>query len=395
MTPQEQAEIDFRSGPLERAASDPPLVSYLDGTPDFAGKYIDHQLGGKLVVLFTANIDQHVGTLTQLFPYHDRLVVRSASHSMRTLQGLQQQVDADTPSLDHEGVSVAVTGVDVPHNQVNVTVTHLDKSVRAVFAARYGKDAPITLSEGPFARREGGRGTDAPPFRGGQELDRVRASDQTVIICTSGYVIRQYTGGLTSPYTYWLTTAGHCGPAGVQWTQGGFLVGNEQLGTYGVGAYSSNSDVAIIPIPSLDISNQVMRYPGVYDLVPYGQSKDGDNAGDTVCLSGTFSGYNCSTLQFTNQTVTFPPDPPEFPFKQQIFHLRYTSTYISKPGDSGGSWYNPGYRPPNGLAVGTHVGCYCNVNSIYAQIGWDFSDLNLALGGSALQINSDVSPLGQ
>jgi hypothetical protein len=136
-----------------------------------------------------------------------------------------------------------------------------------------------------------------------------------------------------------------------------------------------------------------MRHPGVYDLVPYGQSIDGDNAGGTVCLSGTFSGYNCSTLQFTNQTVTFLADPSEFPYNQQIFHLRFTSTYISMAGDSGGSWYNPGYQPPNGLAVGTHVGCYCDVQSIYAQIGWDFSDLNLALGGSALQINSAAGPI--
>jgi hypothetical protein len=262
MTPQEQAEIDFRSGPLQKAASDPRLASYLNETPEFAGKYIDHELGGKLVVLFTANVDQHVGTLTQLFPYQDRLVVRTASHSIRTLEALHQQVDGDTPSLAKEGISVATTGVDVPHNRLNVTVTHLDQSVRTVFAAKYGKDAPIKLSQGPFARREGGRGTDAPPFRGGQELDRIRASDQTAIICTSGYVIRQYTGGLTSPYTYWLTTAGHCGPAGVQWTQGGVLVGNEQFGTYGVGAYSSNSDVAIIPIPSVTSPTRSCAIPG-------------------------------------------------------------------------------------------------------------------------------------
>jgi hypothetical protein len=121
----EQSELDYRAITLEKAASTPALTAYLAAHQDtYGGMYLDHQTGGKLTYLFTADVVTRQAELQQLLAVPaDRLVVRQVGHTDAELKAAQQTFNVNLALLKRLGLDS--TRVDTINNAAVRTRTPL------------------------------------------------------------------------------------------------------------------------------------------------------------------------------------------------------------------------------------------------------------------------------
>lgn len=143
LTAAEEAELDGRSAHVNELA--PVLEAYGALHPDeFAGMYVDQERGGLLVVLFSANVDEHAAAIAQLVRPGAPIELQLAPHTQADLHELMEQITADD-GLPGLGVFVLETSADETSGVVQVGVSTERDDPAAVIAARHGPAIHVTV----------------------------------------------------------------------------------------------------------------------------------------------------------------------------------------------------------------------------------------------------------
>jgi hypothetical protein len=266
LTPNELTELGLRQA-MARAMAAGPMASYLDGLGGFAGDYLDNLAGGKAVFLFTSPVSE--GDVSGRFAFPGRVVVRQVRHTAAELANLESRIASDRLRLESMGVRVTSLDIDVPANQVVVAVSDNSPTVRATFGRLYGPADEVVVRSGrpdatmtapgvcvippPTSIRCGV--TDAPTYKGGQEIDNVDnfgGINPGIRICTSGFSVGRFSFPAgTSPF---VLSAGHCafGSSQPSWMQQATPIGTVQSNSF-----INSTDAMILPVPAGSASNQV------------------------------------------------------------------------------------------------------------------------------------------
>ncbi|MCP2302254.1 S1 family peptidase [Actinokineospora globicatena] len=233
--------------------------------------------------------------------------VRSTGARPAVVTHSAADLDATKAAIDEQagaGAPTAVTGwyVDAPSNSVVLTVQ------RGATGADVTSFVDKAKTTGPVRVAET---TEAPrPFAGsvvGGNAYYINGSSR----CSVGFSVE---GGFV--------TAGHCG------TQGSPTTGSDQsaLGTFQGSSFPGNDYAWVATNSSWTPSPTVNGY-GNGNVTVGGSSEAG--VGQSVCRSGSTTGWHCGTIQATNSTVNYP--------QGTVTGLTKTNA-CAEPGDSGGSW---------------------------------------------------------
>lgn len=337
--------MEFRAGSLELAERAPALHTYLAKHADtYGGLYMDHQAGGRTTMLFTGNLTQRRTELRAVFEYPDRLTVRLVENSLAALDALASRIAADLPSLQAE-LGITSVRTDVISNRVRVFAASPDPRSVALLRARYGA-VPIDVTTATFHSQGATGYQDAPPERGGQELNN---GSPTGFGCSAGYVMTDGTHNF-------VTTAAHCG--GTTYYQEKHLVGSVTKSTFGSTPVTTSSDAELISLNTNEEGyNSSFNFQGLdsngnplYIRLDYTQGQGGDNVGDTVCLSARASGYNCAQETAKNQQINNVQGSNGV--ANTLIFQRLVN-FVGGPGDSGGTWLNPTLHEAVGQQEGT------------------------------------------
>src|SRR4051812_19616584 len=236
-------------------------------------------------------------------------------YSLRQLDGVATRIDAAAASAPS---TVASWGVDVRRNAVVVSVVGDDPSALA-FAQRFQAGGDEVVIE-PV--------TEAPrplwDIIGGQAIRNARAR------CSAGFNAR------AGMFRYVLT-AGHCGELRGSWS----------------GARGAIGPVARYDFPGDDFAEILVNDASAVQTAlvdRYGAGSDVTVAGSavapvgsSVCRSGSTTGWQCGTIQATNQTVNYGGG--------DIVSGLTRTNVCAEPGDSGGAVVSP-HRAPRVQAPG-------------------------------------------
>jgi len=252
-------------------------------------------------------------------------------------------------TLADEGLDVRAVGVDVERNRVGVGVEDLTGADRRALAARYG-DAITT--RGIRAIRRVSRGNSYPPLKGGLTIDSPQGL--TSYRCTSAFVAQ-------NAGSYYLLTAGHCGPVNSGWLHNVFFVGTMTRNAFVDG---SSADAARIDIRPTDRSSLVFITDS--NMRAIRGTSFSDAAGQSICMSANTSGYQCGSIVSTNETIRYDDG-------LTLYNQRFSS-FGTIPGDSGGPIFSgdvahgviSGYVE---YSNGDRDGIYSHANHVQSQFG--------------------------
>lgn len=280
---------------------------------NFAGSWIERQANGsfRLVVATTSIGPQKAGAGVE---------IRSARHSLATLDASKARLDAVLSRGGKAPGGVYGWYVDVPSNSVVVSVGRGHEQAGIDFVAASGADAQsvrlVTEAEQPSLRLD---------LKGGQGYLR-NPGDGYLYACSIGFGVTQ---GSTPAYV----TAGHCGDAGEnvffepsQWTLG------PKIGSFAASNFpnpgQTGNDYAWVRVDSGHTVSPIVYGWGKGDVTVRGGTEAA--IGAAVCRSGRTSGWRCGTIEAKNQTVNYSSG-------ETILNLTRT-TACSEGGDSGGSF---------------------------------------------------------
>jgi hypothetical protein len=140
---------------------------------EFAGVYYDREHGGRLVALFTGNLELHQRALDDLLGGPGRVLVLGSELSEATLQRIQDSIVDDHQQLSDRGIELVSGSVDVINNLVQILAKSDDPQAVRILQAYgppgvvvvdlYPADKPWTQpTEGPGWRLLGAFDTDLP-----------------------------------------------------------------------------------------------------------------------------------------------------------------------------------------------------------------------------------------
>ncbi|MBM7769853.1 hypothetical protein JOD54_000057 [Actinokineospora baliensis] len=256
----------------------------------FGGSWLD---GGTLVV---GVADPGRADAVRATGARPAVVAHSAADLDATKAAIDEQAGAGAPT--------AVTGwyVDAPSNSVVLTVTRGAQGADVTSFVDKAKSAgAVRVAET----------TEAPQLFAGSIVGGNAYYINGSSRCSVGFSVE---GGFV--------TAGHCG------TTGSSATGADQsaLGTFRGSSFPGNDYAWVASNSSWTPSPTVNGY-GNGDVTVGGSSEAG--VGQSVCRSGSTTGWHCGTIQATNASVNYP--------QGTVSGLTRTNA-CAEPGDSGGSW---------------------------------------------------------
>lgn len=394
LTAQELREVRIRQTMGHQMAS-PSFRQFVERLGGFAGDYIDNGAGGKAVFLFTDNISLRARQVAAHFAYADRVVVRQATYGYGQLASLQARLVREMSALRSQGIEITAMNLDVQRNHVVVYVATDLARAQASLASAYAPSDELVVVRAKPSQLDTAPGvcvippptsircgvTDAPTFKGGQEIDNVSNISQvnaTISICTSGFAVGRF--AFPAGTTPFILTAGHCGTSQPQWSQQAAAMGSVQANTF-----SSGRDGMIISVPAASTSNQVFFFwgggptNGAYHSVTAAEPQNGDTIGEWVCHAGIRTGESCGTLQTKTFVASFGGVTYQF--------LREATTNVDE-GDSGGSVYAIDCVSPPSFGCSNNVTAAGILMGHDGNTGWMFYthifDEESALGVSVL-----------
>lgn len=217
LRPVDAAELEFREGYIDQAATSIPQWASANGASSaYAGYYVDHRQGGLIFVGFTGSQQERLSAMQQagvlIDPSRLRPFPFSPSHSLADLDWLESKIMEAAPSLP----GLVSIQIDIPHNRLDIGAIDPAQTESAL-KAQFGSLAPISVHHDPqtsqfngsskWGRREGA-------VRAGEYIwGRGPNAEQ----CSSGFGALDKGG--TRPdgstiYRHFLLTAGHCYESG-------------------------------------------------------------------------------------------------------------------------------------------------------------------------------------
>lgn len=137
LLPEEEVEFQQRQEALSGVAG--PAQRYTDQHPeDVAGLFIDQE-HGRVVVLFTANVEAHRAALGQLIPGNDGLLdVRLARYARAELEALVERIVNDADWLQTIDAAFMGAGVDEMQNRVDLEISSGNAAAPALLLQHFG-----------------------------------------------------------------------------------------------------------------------------------------------------------------------------------------------------------------------------------------------------------------
>lgn len=347
LTAAEQAELDLRERVLEEDA--PAVRAWADeqDADVYGGLYLDHLGGGRLVVLVTRSESTARTALTTRLRHADRLDVRQVRRALRSLEAVQRRLRAGGGN----GVDIRTTAIDVRRNVVRVGVASDVDAARRTLPSVVPADA-VEVESSTGGTATGTSARNSPPFRGGQKVTRYG----TTGACSLGFT--GFTSGFST--TYYVITAGHCGPVGSFWYQpaqsGGYLVGDIDRNAT-AGTSTPRADAAALSILASERSSQVVINANgeTYRNITSAEGWAADEIGERDCEAGYVTVYRCGYLLYDSLDVRDNTG-------KTYVYMREVD-YATIPGDSGGPHFasnrahgiQSGNRDDNGHAYYSHI----------------------------------------
>jgi YD repeat-containing protein len=285
MTSGEMSDVQVREDAQGALSS---VEDYIAASPaassTFAGLYIDQPSGGTVNVGFTQNASTRLAEIAQIYPYPDRLRAFTATRTQASLQTLSDQILADVPTLESQGVVPVEISVDTAANTVDVGVEAPTAAQAQTIQARYGDAARLIQVTQPSLLAGLGRGAYHRHLLAGLRI--VTGASNTCPpfeCCTSGFSAFRSVSGHRR---YFMTTAGHC-PNG-RWYQGGKAVGSSKENYFGNG---STVDAQLVNMTRRRRSMRIFGTPTFSRVITRVESiaRDEHN-GELVCKSGPMDG---------------------------------------------------------------------------------------------------------
>lgn len=340
LSPADQVEMD------NAVASARAWIDRTDAA-GFGGLYADPDRR-VLRVGFTTGATSHADALRRVTGLGDRVEVFEASYTNAHLDALTARIGEDLRRLERElAVDIHMVAADPVHNAVTVGASRADDELLAALRARYGGAVRVEQVNKP---QRASRQSGEFPIKGGLEIN----SPGLLVsyLCTSAFVA-QSTGVLQS--RYYLVTAGHCANTGDLWSHGAFLIGRQTTDSF---YNNSDADGATIAMRQSDISNLVYIYPTEDRPIRSEQALNADYVGQSVCQSGSTSGYVCNAIEHVNTQIDYG---------DVLLHSQRIGGMVSNFGDSGGPIFFG--TSAFGVMSGRSESSDGDVDAIYSHIG--------------------------
>jgi hypothetical protein len=121
------------------------VTAYAKTQPDFAGIVVRRGTDPGWTIWFTTDLPRHEAELAPLTPEGTTVVLLAAELTLRELEGIQELVSADLPSLLAMGMRIEEVGVDPERNAVVVGLREDSPGALLILQQRYG---PHVITEG-------------------------------------------------------------------------------------------------------------------------------------------------------------------------------------------------------------------------------------------------------
>jgi hypothetical protein len=320
LTTAEFAEVDFRQQVI---SDDAPTIRARVSADILGGVFMDNRNGGMLTVAVTRDAQAVAARLRPLLRHPSRLRVVAAERTLASLESTKDAIFEGRGSLLPE-IDVTKASLDLPLNIVRIGVAGDPATAQDYFDRHYGRGLVVVSQES--VAPAGTTAVDSPPFKGGQSI-----SGSNGYTCTSGFVAYR----ATTPVTYYVLSAAHCGPVGAAWTQGGVVpMGQTDR------VDNSIADTLRIPIAATTKSNLVtINYSsylgqGTYRSITSSQGAAADVVGETECSSGrNTTSLQCGPLLATSVDYDWTTSYGAY----ASFRYGREADFDCNPGDSGGS----------------------------------------------------------
>ncbi|WP_157771327.1 hypothetical protein [Paenibacillus sonchi] len=231
-------------------------------------------------------------------------------------------------NTDFNGVTITDTLVDLTEQKVQVGVKDFNETKRKALEEAFAPDI-LSIRKSAVVSDDVDRNSTYNPLQAGTKI----VNNNQGSYCSIGFLT-------TSNF---IVTAGHCGTAGNNFSQG-----TNNVGAMGARVYQGSVDAAMIGTTSLSYSNDLYTSTsrgGYFDTV-----QANDFTGNMVCMSGASSATNpvsCGVI--LSRSVSYSID-----------NLR-SASYTSAPGDSGAPTYY------STVLMGVNKGRH-NGNAVYSYI---------------------------
>lgn len=157
LLPHEAREIARRNAMVNEAAE--VFQEYgRTHADEYAGMYIDQRAGGAVVVLFTADVDEHQRGLEALVSDHVDVRTRLVRYTQAELLEVMEAIPWE--ELREDGIEILSVSLDTRENEVDVEAKSDDPTAEATLEALYPGmvEAVVHPFPGPWSHVEAGEG---------------------------------------------------------------------------------------------------------------------------------------------------------------------------------------------------------------------------------------------
>ena len=311
----------------------------------YAGAWLNHEDGGKLVVAFSEHADTSLSTLALAYPEPELLEPADVEYSLAELNRFDvEEVRPVLTSALSDGVRIHSWGINQPDNLIEIRVhpSDMDETRNRIAATELPPNAiRLVAMQGSPEAGACSRTACEPPMRGGIHMKSDRGNN-----CTTGFSARN---ALAQDY---VISAGHCthGQTGWIWSHNGHEIGGVPYSKIGSIFQPSEVDALRIFVHNTSywwLSRWVFNSNSQPSLQVRSRAFPEDwGTGDMVCRSGVTTGTRCGVVGNPFMSVADQESGGCTPVAcLYINQLEVIACF--RGGDSGG----PVYDPNNGQAV--------------------------------------------
>lgn len=318
----------------------------------FAGLWLEHSPQFKVVVQFAGANKPNIASYTQNKELAVLVEIRTAKLSLVELEKAQMQAFS---SVANHSVRIE-SGLNVQKNHVELYVLAQDiPNIAAKMTASQMPEFVDLITVPALSQPQA-----LPQWYGGLAI-RGQNGD-----CTTGFAVRRNSDGARG-----VLTAGHCHNTQVATFtgQGQFLtfLGEKYGGPY---EFQWHRLAGYTPVNNIQWSAS-----GATRYITGAKARNYQVIGAYVCKYGLTTKYGCGNIADKNYLLDYlDPWKPQIPFTATFIRVSSNTNPFTKPGDSGGPWYN-GYT-----AYGVHSTGF-GYNAVYMAIDYisalDLSVLNV------------------
>ena len=325
----------------------------------YAGSWIDHTSGGMPVFMIKGEQLAAEAGIGARLPPGLKAQFRPARYSLRELNVIQDEIEAQRSQLIADGIPLVSTSIQTPRNAVEVGLSRVGPELESRVKDRFGDAVSVVLDT--YSPTEDACGdSNCGPAKGGIAIYSLQSGNS----CTAGFMVKVVTG---TDYRG-VVTAGHCfrvkdSGLGDDWyhpvTGPDLLIGEAERQTWYEGA---DADVGLIDLGVVPADRNNFYVNGSIRSLTDIVLDSWQQIGDVVCRQGITSEYTCGYIVDTDETR---PSTIDGVGTRNIDH-QWVVAFDSLGGDSGG----PIFFGNDGYGIHIHSGTPAEQRGWYSTVMW-------------------------